>query len=193
MRILRRLFFNWMYYHRPPWDSGVSPPELLEFIASHPPGRALDLGCGTGTNAITLARHGWQVTGVDFAWRAIARARQKARQAGVQVDFRVADVLRLPGITEKFDLVLDIGCFHSLDASGRKTYVKNLGELLLPGGFFLMYAFLENAGASVSGLTESDLALFQDRFKLVERQEGTERGRRPSAWFTFERLKVSDE
>jgi SAM-dependent methyltransferase len=189
MRFLRRLFFNWMYYRRPPWDSGVSPPELLAFIASHPPGRALDLGCGTGTNAITLARHGWQVTGVDFAWKAIAQARQKARQAGVQVDFKVADVLQLPGIIGKFDLILDIGCFHSLDATARKTYVKNLGELLQPGGFFLMYAFLSKPGDSVSGLTEDDLALFRDRFRLVERRDGTERGMRPSAWFTFEKVR----
>lgn len=188
MRILRRLFFNWMYYRQPPWDTGVSPPELLEFIASHPPGRALDLGCGTGTNAITLASSGWQVTAVDFARRAISRARQKARQAGVQVDFKVADVLRLPGITGKFDLVLDIGCFHSLDASGRKSYVENLAELLKSEGSFLMYAFLAKPGESVSGLSEADLALFRDRFRLIERRDGMERGTRPSAWFTFERV-----
>ncbi|HZD55845.1 MAG TPA: class I SAM-dependent methyltransferase, partial [Anaerolineales bacterium] len=72
MKILRRIFFNLWYYREPPWDTGISPPELLAFIESHPAGQALDLGCGTGTNVITLARNGWQVTGVDFAPRAIA-------------------------------------------------------------------------------------------------------------------------
>lgn len=192
MRFFRRLFFNWMYFRRPPWDSGVSPPELLAFIDTHPPGRALDLGCGTGTNAITLALHGWQVTGVDFAWKAIAQARRKARRAGVQVDFKVSDVLRLSGVTGKFDLILDIGCFHSLDGSGKKAYVKNLGELINPEGFFLMYAFLGQSDESVSGLTEADLALFDHRFVLVERQDGSERGVRPSAWFTFKPAAPSD-
>lgn len=61
-----------------PWDTQVTPPEVMEFIARTPPGKAVDLGCGTGTNAITLARHGWRVTGVDFVPKAILAARAKA-------------------------------------------------------------------------------------------------------------------
>ena len=65
MVFFRRWLFNLWYFQRPPWDSGISPPELMEFIRSSQPGRALDLGCGTGTNIITLAKNGWQVTGVE--------------------------------------------------------------------------------------------------------------------------------
>ena len=97
-----------------PWDTGVSPPELTEFIRSHAPGRALDLGCGTGTNVITLAQHGWWVTGVDFAWRAIRVARRKARRSGVEVELQVADVTRGDAVSGPYDLVLDLGCFHNL-------------------------------------------------------------------------------
>src|SRR5579885_2975421 len=81
-----RWLFTIMYWRgRPPWDTGISPPELVEAIEGPqalPPGRALDLGCGTGTNALYLARHGWQVTGIDFAAPAIEQARRKAQAAG---------------------------------------------------------------------------------------------------------------
>ena len=70
--------FHWRYWRRQtPWDTQVTPPEVMEFIARTPPGKALDLGCGTGTNAIALARHGWRVTGVDFIPKAILAARGK--------------------------------------------------------------------------------------------------------------------
>ncbi len=92
MNFLRRLSFSIWYYFRPPWDTGISPPELVGFLDAHPPGRALDMGCGTGTNIITMAKRGWQVTGIDFAPTAIKVARRKARGAGVKVDLNVGDV-----------------------------------------------------------------------------------------------------
>ena len=95
MNLIRRLSFNLWYLRRPPWDSGIVPPEVVDFICTHPPGRALDLGCGTGTSSLALAKAGWQVTGVDFVPRAIRIARAKAKAAGVSVDFRVGDVTRL--------------------------------------------------------------------------------------------------
>src|SRR3990172_1030198 len=126
MITLRRLFFNLWYNWKPPWDTGISPPELMDFISHHPPGRALDLGCGTGTNVITLAQHGWQATGIDFAQRAIKKAHRKARQAGVNVDLRVADVTRLEELSGLFELILDMGCYHSLPSAGRQAYLSNL-------------------------------------------------------------------
>lgn len=77
---LRRWFFDLRYLRgRAPWDTGVTPPEVVDLIegARLPPGRALDLGCGTGTNTIYLARHGWEVVGVDFSAVAIRRARRR--------------------------------------------------------------------------------------------------------------------
>jgi SAM-dependent methyltransferase len=183
--LLRKLLFNLWYFHKPPWDTGISPPELVEFIETHPPGRALDLGCGTGTNVIALARCGWQVTGIDFARRAIQIAWRKARQAGVSADLRVDDVTRLKGITGPFDLILDIGCFHMLESSGKEIYLTNLDRLLSPTGVYLMYGFFKEAGTSGPGLVEVDVALLSDRLRLLDRLDGYNRGVRPSAWFKF--------
>jgi cyclopropane fatty-acyl-phospholipid synthase-like methyltransferase len=186
--MLRRLFFEYTYFRQPPWDTGISPPELLAFIESTPPGRALDLGCGTGTNAITLAQHGWQVVGVDFVRRAVRVARRKAKQAGVQVDFRTDDVTRLRGIAGPFDLALDIGCLHGLSKERKAIYVANLERLLRPQGAFLLYAFIaQDDQTQGSGLTPGDLALLASRLRLVQRVDGADRGARPSAWLTYQR------
>lgn len=183
MTILRRLAFELRYLHRPPWDSGIVPPEVADYIRDHPPGRALDLGCGSGTSSLALARAGWQVTGVDFARRAVRQARRKAKAAGLAVDFRSGDVTRLPPFPAPFDLVLDIGCFHSLSPSGKQAYARQMEDLLAPGGSWLLYAFVKEEGAPGPGLTEADLA--RPRLRLAERQDGMDHGNRPSAWFRY--------
>jgi SAM-dependent methyltransferase len=186
MGLLRRLFFNLMYYRHPPWDTGVSPPELIQAIRANPPGKALDLGCGTGTNVIALAKSGWQVTGVDFAPRAIALARRKIGQAGIQADLRVGDVTRLEGIVGPFDLILDLGCFHSLDKTGRPAYLQNIRRLLSQSGIFLLYAFLSPNGNDGPGLDAADLQALTSQLKLETRMDGIDTGRgRASAWFTL--------
>src|SRR5207237_6980241 len=121
------MFSLWYWVpRRPPWDTGITPPEVERFVASHPPGRAIDLGCGTGTNAVYLARHGWSAVGVDFAGRAIAKARRRARDAGVSCTFFVGDVaaLEVPGAV---DLALAIGCLHSVAAAGRGAALCGVG------------------------------------------------------------------
>lgn len=190
MNFLQRLGFNFSYFGSPPWDTGISPPELLDFIASHPAGRALDLGCGTGTNVITLAKAGWSVTGVDFASRAIGLARKKIRAAKVQAKLRVGDVTRLDGIEGPFDLALDIGCFHNVE--NRAAYLRTLDRVLAPGGLWLMYAFTQTPASldgpgNRFGLSEADLELVRQTLVLLHRQDGADRGARPSAWFLYQK------
>jgi SAM-dependent methyltransferase len=186
--MMRKLFFNLAYLQKPVWDTGISPPELLEFIANHNPGRALDLGCGTGTNAITLAKHGWDVTGVDFVKRAINLARQNAQQYRVQVDFLVDDVTRLDSVSGWFDLVLDMGCFHSLPASTRQEYIQKIDRLLADSGSFLLYLFMISSPDGIGpGASDADIRYITENLHLVSRQDGTERGERPSAWLTLQK------
>jgi SAM-dependent methyltransferase len=188
MSFLRRWKFHFWYYRRqpPPWDTGISPPELVDFIASHPPGRALDLGCGSGTNVITLARHSWQATGVDYAWSAIRFARGKVQQAGVKADLRVDSVTRLHGINGPFNLILDIGCFHNLAPEARPAYLDQVVRLLDPAGTYLLYVhFKPQAENGGHGVVEADLERIAARLRLVSRQDGTEGGHHPSAWLAY--------
>jgi cyclopropane fatty-acyl-phospholipid synthase-like methyltransferase len=186
--MLRKWFFNLAYYQRPIWDTGISPPELLDFIAAHKPGRALDMGCGTGTNVITLAKSGWRVSGVDFAWRAIQIAKKKARQSNVTVDLFFDDVTRLTRMTGHFDLILDIGCFHALPISSHNKYITNVNRLLAPGGSYLLYVFFTDPSSIPGpGVTEESINKLLQTFKLIERNDGTERSLRPSAWLTLQK------
>jgi SAM-dependent methyltransferase len=189
-KLFRRLFFHTWYFRQPPWDTGVSPPELLTFIKTHPPGSAIDIGCGTGTNLITLARAGWQVTGVDFAPRAISIARRKLKDAAVQARLYVRDATRLQGIDGPFDLAFDLGCFHGIPTDGQKHYLKQLQRILARGGYWLMYGFLKpDAAQPGTGLAPADIdRIATSRLIPISRRDGVDDGRgKPSAWFLFQK------
>jgi cyclopropane fatty-acyl-phospholipid synthase-like methyltransferase len=186
MNFIRRIFYTLWYFRHPPWDTNITPPELTTFIAMHPPGKALDLGCGTGTNVITLANHGWQATGIDFVPKAIRAAHRKARRARVNANFIVGDVTNLSKISDRFDLILDIGCFHSLGSKEKAAYTENFDRYLVPGGHFLLYViFKMDAAGSGPGAVEADLEMIVSYLSLVSRKDGTERGTRPSSWLTY--------
>ena len=182
----RRIFFNLWYFIRPPWDSGISPPELMEFIRNSQPGRAIDLGCGTGTNILTLAENGWQVTGVDFAAHAISKARRKVQAAGVTADLRVSDVTRLDGIDGPFDFVLDLGCFHGLRADEKASYLNQLQRVCAPGAVWFLYGFCNKDDLTQKpGMVSNDIEKILAGYDLISRQDGMDRKRRPSAYFLF--------
>lgn len=183
--MLRRLHFDLWYLFRPPWDTRVSPPELLQFIQNHPPGRAIDLGCGTGTNVLTLARHGWDACGIDFSARAIAIAGRRIEAAKLEASVKIGDVTRLESVPEPYDLALDIGCFHSVDR--RRDYLRGLRQVLRTGGHWLMYAFVRaEAGGGGPGLDHTDFDLIKsEHMTLLSRTDGKDRGAQSSAWFLY--------
>ncbi len=197
----RRLRFVWRYLRGDaPWDSGVVPPEIVAWIAAaerdgRPPGRALDLGCGTGTTSLYLAARGWEVVGVDFAPNAIWRARRKARRAGLagRVALFGADVSR-PDFLEDaklFDLLIDVGCMHSLAPQPRTSYAANLARLARPGATYLLYAFGPRLGSDgqVMGIDRASLeALLGGAFAPIDCVAGEDATQlAASAWYTWER------
>ncbi len=188
--MLRQLNFNLWYFFHPPWDSGISPPELLGFIENHPVGRAIDLGCGTATNVITLAQHGWEVTGIDFAPRAIQLAKRKVGNAHVVAKLSAGDVTNLKGISGPFDFALDLGCFHGV--GNREGYVSELNRILPNGAYWLMYGiFKPLTKQNGPGLVSADLDLAETYgLHLLSRTDGVDKRERPSAWFLFQRKAV---
>lgn len=106
-----------------------------------PWGRALDLGCGSGTHTIELAERGWRAVGVDNVGRALGSARE--RPGAEQVDFVESDVTELASghLAADVDFFLDVGCFHGLDDRQRTSYGEGVTSLAAPTATLLMLAF----------------------------------------------------
>ena len=124
-----------------PWDTGQPEPMLVAWLSQSglAAGRALEIGCGTGTNAIWLARQGFDVLGLDLSARAIERARSKAQaQAAERCEFLARDFLHEEALSGAFQLVFDRGCFHVFDAPSEQTrFAERVASLLAPGGMWL--------------------------------------------------------
>ena len=125
-----------------PWDTEEPDPNLVAAVERFGivPGRALDIGCGTGTHAVWLASQGFDVLGVDVAPRAVERA--EARAAETSTDgtcrFSTLDFLNDPPQGESFDFVFDRGCFHVFDEPAeRARFAANVAECLATDGQWL--------------------------------------------------------
>ena len=188
MQSFKRWFaFNRLYFGRPKWDSGITPPELEAFVAEHAPGRALDLGCGTGTNVRFLAQHGWRAIGVDYAPKAILAGRKKLRSARLIAEMQVGDVTRLSPLSPPFDLILDIGCFHSLTHAQMDAYAGQVKRLLAARGAYLLYVHFPLPHRTI-GATGADLARFEPQLHVTHRKDGIDTASGgSSAWIQFER------
>jgi SAM-dependent methyltransferase len=146
------------------WQRPAPPPDLVALVEGPsplPPGRALDLGCGTGTDTLYLATHGWEVTAIDMVPRALATARQNATAAGVSPRFLEGDVTRLHdlGVGDGYTLVLDFGCFHTLPEDQRDRYITEVSNAAAHGATFLLYGFRRppKAAPMHAGLTVEEV------------------------------------
>jgi cyclopropane fatty-acyl-phospholipid synthase-like methyltransferase len=145
-----------------PWDGhplAKSLQKLIEGDGALSPGAALDLGCGTGDNSIYLAKHGWQVTGVDFVAKAVVKARAKAEASNVAVDFAQADVTRLSseGIGSNFGLIVDSGCLHGMSPEDRDAYVREVTAVAAPDARLLLVEFVTTGSYGVPGIDPDEV------------------------------------
>jgi SAM-dependent methyltransferase len=164
----------------PIWERRISPSDLIQLVegpGALTSGRALDLGCGTGTDSIYLARHGWSVTGVDMVPEALDIASRNAAIAGVDVQFVQGDVTHVRDFVDGiFDLLLDFGCFHTLPDDLRPAYVETVSSVATTGAILLLYGFarpprlaLMPAGVSLDEMRNR----FADRWEIESAERTT--------------------
>jgi SAM-dependent methyltransferase len=123
------------YEGTPAWDIGRPQPAIVRLAqAGAIEGSVLDVGCGTGEHALLLAARGHALVGVDLAPAAIAKARTKAEERGIDATFVELDALRLDRLGRTFDTALDVGMFHTLEEAERVPYAASLAAAVRPGG-----------------------------------------------------------
>ncbi len=187
--------FEWAYRNAdpPPWDIGRPQPVVARLAEEGAfAGSVIDLGCGTGENALFLASRGLEVTGLDAAPTAIARARQKAADRGIRASFVVADALALAALGRTFDAAFDSGLFHVFSDEERARFERGLRELLRPGGRYFMLCFsdLEPWGGGPRRVSQAEIrttfatgwhvdSIVAERFATLDR---TATPHAPRAW-----------
>jgi uncharacterized protein (TIGR03067 family) len=164
---------------RPGFDTNEPSPELQRVLKEGwiQPCRALELGCGTGTNALFLASQGFDVTGIDMSAEFLQRARAKADRAGGAVRFVEADAFHLPDLGPRFPFVFSRGLYHRLRAQNRFRCWEVMASVTEPGGFHLM--LVPNANVSEPGTPRPVTSVFHyelclelsEAFDLVQLRE----------------------
>jgi ubiquinone/menaquinone biosynthesis C-methylase UbiE len=132
--------------HRTNWDTDWPSPELAGFVAAHdwaPGARAVDLGCGTGADAIYLASLGFDAVGVDISGEALRLAQKRASRAGEQVEWVQADVCDVPLDDRSVQLIVDRGCLHHFTHAQWGAYAGEMARLLAPGGLLFVRGMSE--------------------------------------------------
>jgi cyclopropane fatty-acyl-phospholipid synthase-like methyltransferase len=191
-------FYEQAYVSRnTPWDSGVPSAELVRVLdAGLLPGKTvLELGCGTGTNAIEFARRGYEVTAADLSPTAIRRAKSKARSAGVAIDFRQGDILELD-LGGPYDVLFDRGVYHGIREVNLADFQQALRRFTRAGSRWLCLAgnAKERGGEGPPVVTEAEFrSELGPLFEFLEVREFrftlSRKGIRSLAWSILMRRK----
>lgn len=176
-----------------PWDIGGPQPEVVRLAeAGLITGSVLDIGCGTGENALYLAGRGHAVFGLDGSATGIELARQKAAQRQLPVQFHVWDALELGRLRKSFETVIDVGLFHVFADDQRRRYAQSLAEVTAPGSdlFILCFSTEEPPGPGPRHVDEQEIRdAFRSLFATMDVQPARfERRAQPPARALLARL-----
>ncbi|MDQ6958388.1 MAG: class I SAM-dependent methyltransferase [Mariprofundaceae bacterium] len=163
------------------------------------PAKALDLGCGPGTQAIELSRLGFETTGADISPSAVRKADERARKEGVAVTFICDDILNTQ-LSDTYGVIMDRGCFHVLDVDQRPNYLRSVVRLLDGNGYLLLKTFHKQETCEVgppNRFEAADIAkIFSDTFELVECRDSffeSTMDSNPKALFCILKRKMEDK
>jgi len=160
------------YKARPPWDIGRPQPAFVELVRAGElnVGGVLDVGCGTGENALYLVEEGFSVVGVDLATRAIDEGRTKASERKLKVDFRLSNALALDFESRYFDNAIDSGLFHTFSDNERPIFAREIARVLTTNGRYFMLCFSDKEPTDWGGprrITKAEIeATFSPLFKV---------------------------
>ncbi|AXK37098.1 class I SAM-dependent methyltransferase [Streptomyces armeniacus] len=157
--------FNEFYEGTPPWEIAAPQPAVVALADRGLfTGRVLDVGCGTGENTLHLASRGHTVLGVDGAENAVVRAREKARQRDLPVEFAIADAFDLTSLGQKFDTVLDSAFMHipGNTAGRRRDYTRELANVLVSDGWVHLLEISERSEEHPTLTRTEIVAAFDD-------------------------------
>ena len=167
-------FEEW-YQTVPPWDIGHPQQVIIELERQKTlQGKILDVGCGTGENALFLAKKGYQLYGVDLSSTAIKKAHQKSTERNLKVNFKTHDALKLNLLGEMFDVALDCGLFHCFTDAERAIFVDQLYKVLTPQGFyfFLCFSDKEHREGGPRRISRTEIeATFSQSWKILSISE----------------------
>jgi SAM-dependent methyltransferase len=162
------------------WDLGSPTPVFQRLLQNQnlPPGRIIALGAGRGYDAREFARHGFQVSAVDFSSQAVQEMHRLA-SADAPVEILRHDLFTLPELfNDSFDYVLEYTCFCAIDPTRRAEYADLVTRLLKPDGIYIDLAFPldgRKGGPPFAVSVKEIIALFQARgFKLISREKPVE-------------------
>lgn len=180
-----------------PWDTGEPEPLLVEFVGSGivTPGRTLEIGAGTGTNAIWMAERGFEVLGVDVSPLAVERAHAKLAGRALRCRFAAGDFLAWPPPEDPFLFVFDRGCFHVFDEpSERQRFAAQVAAALVPGGLWLsLIGSTEGPAREVGPPRRSarEVALaIEPSLEIVELRSAEFHAHGAKAWFCLSRQRT---
>ena len=181
----------------PPWDTGQPEPLLVELVTSGgvAPGRTLEIGAGTGTNAIWLAERGFDVLGVDVSSLAVDKARAKMEGRDLRCRFAILDFLAARAPNGPFDFVFDRGCFHVFDEPEERTrFAAHVATALAPEGLWLSAIGStegepRDVGPPRRSAREVVLAI-EPALEIIELRSAQFRGNGAKAWFCLSRRRA---
>lgn len=181
-----------------PWDTGEPEPLLIDFINSGvvAPGRTLEIGAGTGTNAIWLAERGFDVLGIDVSPLAVERAIAKMNRRNLCCRFATVDFLAAAVADGPFQFVFDRGCFHVFDETEeRERFAAHVAAVLMPGGLWLsLIGSTEGPPREVGPPRRSArevVRAIEAALEIIELRSAEFRSHDAKAWFCLSRQRIT--